>query len=225
MNKLFMLSIQRTVLLAINTLFLIFLTSCSSNHAKPLTNWQTINGRDEGVATQRIALYRVKVPMHWQRQDPSLDESIADTKKSICEFFIKDGQETIRIAIHSFPYPNFESRIPPQAQIARWKRQFNNLDPSQISLHACSQGGFHGLCLEAQGTMHDRSTAVLGWSMQLAADYYRQLSWEDCFMNRQKRADYTIKAVGSPALMHQHRQAIIAFARSFELIEELPSPL
>ena len=39
---------------------------------------------------------------------------------------------------------------------------------------------------------------------------------------QQKRADYTIKAVGLPALINQYRQEIIQFADSFELKDELP---
>lgn len=67
---------------------------------------------------------------------------------------------------------------------------------------------------------------VLGWSLQLSPEHYRMLSHPSSAENEDKyqqmRADVTIKAVGPKALTEKHRTKIMAFARSFELIEEIP---
>lgn len=204
---------------------LLLLASCQ-NQTPPLArNWQTILSRDEGIPSQRIPLYRAKVPNSWQRKDPLATESLVDTRLPICEFLIQGGEETIRITVHSFTYPDQNSRIPPSAQLHRWQRQFDKLDPAEVSISPISQGGFYGLKINAQGFINQKLIALKGWGMQLASDYYRLLSGEDSFINRQKKSDYTIKASGPAALMHQHGRDIDAFASSFELIEELPSPL
>ncbi len=57
--------------------------------------------------------------------------------------------------------------------------------------------------------------------MQLAPAYERQLSLARQPHDNLKRADYTIKSVGPPDLMHKHRADILAFAQSFEMIDEL----
>lgn len=193
------------------------------NPAPSSSNWQLITGRDNGNPASRTPLYQVKVPSHWIRQDPLITESIQDTKKATCEFYIKQGEEQIRITIHQFPIINEKTRIPAQAQIQRWKQQFTFLDPTLTNLTPSSHGGFVGLCLEAEGVMENKPVKVLAWSMHLAPRYVRQLEFLSPDM-QQKRADYTIKAVGLPALINQYRQEIIQFADSFELKDELPCP-
>ena len=207
-------------------LFLFALTSCHQpTPPLPSSNWQLIAGRDEGQANERPVLYRALVPFNWVRKDPPVTESIADTTKSICEFYIQDEGQTIRLTLHSFPIMQSNQRIPPPAQIARWKRQFEELDLLATHVLPDSHGGFSGLYFEGQGILQGQPTKVMGWSMQLASSYERKLSHERDPHDRCKRADYTIKASGPPALMDQHRAALLAFARSFELIDELPSPL
>ncbi len=56
--------------------------------------------------------------------------------------------------------------------------------------------------------------------MQLSPIHFRNLAHS----NRQLRSDYTIKATGAPDSIDRHREDIEQFARSFELIEELPEP-
>jgi hypothetical protein len=208
------------------TLFLFVLTACNQDTSPlPASNWQLIAGRDEGQAAERPLLYRACVPSNWIRQDPSTSASIADTTKSICEFYIQEEGQNIRLTIHTFPIIQGHMRIPPQAQIARWKKQFEELDPLASHILPESHGGFSGLYFEGQGILQGSPTKVMGWSMQLASGYERQLSQGQQPLDRLKRADYTIKASGPPVLMDTHRAAIMAFARSFELIDELPSPL
>lgn len=70
---------------------------------------------------------------------------------------------------------------------------------------------------------------VLGWAMQLAPQHLQFLQTPrneaEASRYRQMRASITIKAVGPQDLMDYHRKTIVAFAKSFELIDELPSQL
>ncbi len=213
------------LLFPIFTLITSLLTSCSSNSSLPSSNWQLIGGRDDGQVLERPLLYRVLVPSEWTRQDPSINESIADTKKSICEFYIHEKDQSIRLTIHTFPFMQKQLRIPPQAQIARWKSQFEELDLVATHSQPDSHGGFSGLFFEGQGILQGKPTKVIGWSMQLASVYERELNQEKQPLDHRKCADYTIKASGPPDLMDHYRIAIIAFAHSFELIDEIPFPL
>ncbi len=110
-------------------LCLILLIGCNPNSpsSRPLSAWQLIPARDEGESTHRLMIYRALAPSSWIRQDPQPDESIADTTKSVCEFYIREEGQSIRLTIHTFPLIQPHSRIPPQAQIARWKRQFEEM--------------------------------------------------------------------------------------------------
>ena len=173
-------------------------------------------------------IYRALVPSQWIRKDPVEFESLADTTKAICEFYIRENGESgaeIRLTIHTFPILKEEERIPPQAQIARWKRQFEDLDVLSTQILPESHGGFSGLYFEGTGTLKNQPAKMLGWSMQLAHLFTRELSLNEQPLDSYKRADYTIKATGPPDFIHQHRKAIRDFAGSFEFIDELPSPL
>lgn len=204
-----------------------FLLGCEKNpetssQNTPVTfsyNWQTIKSRDDGTPTSRFPLYTAKVPSDWIRKDPSPTDSIEDTMKPLTEFLIKENNETVRITIHNFP----EQRIPPTAQIQRWKNQFIDLDPSKTHTTEESHNGFVGLRIETEGMYNQNPTKLIGWAMQLAPEYYDYLSNEDkSFIEKQELADYTIKAIGSPILIDKHRDAILNFGQSFGLIQELP---
>lgn len=199
------------------------LISCSSVQPSS-SNQQLFSGRDNGQSLERPVLYRAFVPSHWIRQDPLETESIADTIKAICEFYIRENDESIRLTIHTFPIIQENMHISPQAQIARWKGQFEELELIATQTLPDAHGGFSGLFFEGQGILQGNATKVLGWSMQLASVYERQLSQGKKPLDLNKRADYTIKASGPPHLMDKHRLEILAFARSFELIDELPAP-
>jgi hypothetical protein len=188
------------------------------------SSWQLISGRNGGKSVDRPLIYRALVPANWIRKDPLLSESIADTTKSICEFYIQENGEQIRITFHTFPIHQHDLRISPHAQVARWKRQFEQFDHLSAQIHAVSHGGFSGLQFEGLGTLQGGPIKVMGWSMQLASGYERQLSQGRNPLDYDKRADYTIKASGPPSLMDRYRSSLLAFADSFELIDELPSP-
>lgn len=146
--------------------------------------------------------------MDWKKI-PS-DGSLLDTKLPIGEYTLEEG--SIRITLHNFPSRTIEDRIPPGAQIARWKKQFPFIEESSVPQ---SFSGYVGFLFEA----NDNNTAVMGWIMQLGPEQYSRLSFPD--FPEELRSDVTIKAQGPTHLIQKHRQKIIAFARSFELIQEI----
>jgi hypothetical protein len=175
-------------------------------------SWQALCARNGEPS------YRIKAPHSWQRHPTPSTADLSDTKQAICTYNI----DSIRITIHTFPSQKIEDRISPQAQIARWKQQFESLDPATVNITPQAYSGYAGLLFEGTGRLNGEHTTVMAWSMQLAPEHYRQL-----FYNRpldvDLRADFTIKAVGPAEIMSLYRQALIAFARSFELIKEIDS--
>lgn len=209
--------------------FIIFgLCSCSQqDSASQHLNVVEIAARDEGMPdTKGPIVYRLKVPKNWIQQHPHPHESIVDTTKAIAEFFITDGNEKIRIAIHNFPSNSMDERVAPMAQISRWKKQFQSLQQASVSIIPQAFGGYSGFLLEATGQMHGVTTSILGWALQLAPEHYRALSQlvppTIAQRHRQMRGDVTIKTVGPAQLMDKYREEIISFARSFQLIDDIP---
>ena len=188
------------------------LTSCEKATPSPY-HWQTFAARDDGLNLEKVLLYHAKVPIEWVRKDPT--GSIVDTMKPICEFMIEDQ---LRLTIHTFPIT--DQRIPPEAQVQRWMKQFEKIDPLSISQTPISHSGFSGLFLEAQGLLNGKEQKMLAWSLHLAHEYETKLHHE-----RLKKADYTLKIVGMPEQVERHRPAIITFVQSFELTDELSAPL
>lgn len=207
-------------------LALFLLSGCDNSSTPPTGEWQVILGRDEGMADQRRPIYRAKVPSNWQRIDAAATESIFDSTKANCEFLIGPEDDPVHLVVHSFPSLKLEDRVPPQAQVQRWQRQFDELDLQALQITPCAQGGFTGLLLYAEGILKSRQTAVLAWSMQLAPMHFVALQVKEGAVDpvkmRQRRSDYTIKALGSKDLLAAYRTEIMAFAASFELIEEIP---
>lgn len=206
--------------------FLLLLSSCTDNTPSlPSSFMQEIKGRDyEGT---RFPVYRVRVPTSWVRKDSLPNESLKDTTKPICEFLILNGPETIRIAIHNFTSENMDHRIPPAAQIARWQHQFDFLSPSESHTSQQAFSGFTGLKFKGVGSLNHVATMMLGWSLQMGNEHYRMLRYPrkatDTNVYQEMRADVTIKAVGPVSFMEEKEEEITHFARSFELIEEIPS--
>ncbi len=201
--------------------------SCSQETIDdPKTSWQTIAGRDQALEHQvirRYPVYRARIPANWQRKDPSPTDSIQDTTKSLVEFIIP-SENPLTISIHNFPTDKIEERIPPQAQVARWKRQ---IGADEVVVLPEAYGGFSGYYFEGKGNLKGSNVGVLGWTMQLSPEHYHHLQSHEKKEKeylKQMRADYTIKVVGLQDQIMQHRSEIIAFAHSFELIQEIPSP-
>jgi len=191
--------------------------------------WQEMTGRDEGgESLSRESIYRARIPNDWVRLHLPAEESIVDTIKANCEFEIQEDGEKIRIVVHNFPVANLEDRIPPMAQISRWKRQFDFMDQSSLQIYPYAHGGFAGFSFEGVGTQDGKEVCVLGWGLQLDSEHYQVLNTisknpQEESLYRQMRADYTIKATGTPKMLKKHKNAIQSFARSFELIKEVPS--
>jgi len=208
----------------ITLLLTLSLTSCHSSSSHTQAMWQFFAGRGSSSSHERPLIYRALVPSHWDRCDPLTTESLMDTKTAIGEFYIREGEKSIRLTIHTFPISDL--RPPPQAQVARWKKQFQELDELATYVTSDAHGGFSGLYFEGQGIWQDGALRkVMGWSMQLASGYERQLALGHHPLDHLKRADYTIKAVGPIDLIDNYHSEIVTFAHSFEFIEELPFPL
>lgn len=205
------------ILLLINTLF--FLAACS---APPQNVEQKVEifGRDTGNPTERSPLYTISVPDGW-RITTSLN-SVADTKLPLIELSYEENEQTIRLTIHNFPYTSFDLHIPPQAQIARWKKQFDTLTTGEITPQAFA--GFVGFSFFGSGEGKEH-TAVLGWALQLAPEHEKMLATTPLKFDKQMRSDVTIKATGPLDLIEKEQENIKTIARSFELITPLPNPL
>jgi hypothetical protein len=196
----------------------VLFVSCSEN-SEPPHNWVAISGRDGKP------LYRIKTPHDWNchHTDSSL---LSDSMKALCEFQIEEGDQTIRITIHNFPSSSPEGRIPPMAQIARWKRQFEELSSTDTLIIPQSFSGYIGFYFEGIGKMKEKKMAMMGWALQIAPEHYTTLSYPTAHLSlekqKQMRADVTIKVIGHPDMVQKHKQTIKRYARSFELIEEIP---
>ncbi len=165
----------------------------------PKAGYQEIPGRDQKP------LYRIKVPFGWQRK--LVEGSLDDTTKPICEFLIEGS---VRATIHNFP----NIKVPPQAQITRWKKQFSALDPHGIFITPQAFSGYVGLKFEGSGLIEGKKTTMIGWSLQLAPELYS-------FIKGQLGSDVTIKVVGPKEMVESYKEEIERFARSFELIQDI----
>lgn len=203
-------------------LIILFATSCSSR-----SSYETSpdNSLDMIQSRSRKTTYRIRAPQTWVRRDPLPDESLLDTTKPLCEYLIVEGSNIIRIAIHNFPYTTADQpRIPPIAQATRWQNQIDKLFPHLSSIRPQSFSGYVGVLFTGVGIQKEKEIMVLGWALQVAPEHFISLKPKIDDPKtpnfKQISADVTIKAVGPRTLMEQHENEIIAFARSFELIEE-----
>lgn len=162
-------------------------------------------------------IYRVAAPADWTFIPRDANQNIHDTTQPIAEFLIRDGDSTARIAIHNFPVESPKQRIPPIAQIERWKKQFASLDSSTIKPQAFS--GFAGLLFEGSGVLKGQDALMIGFSLQLGDVHRRMVALLPDSLD--KLADVTIKAV-LPKMLHHKRNEVVAFGRSFEFIDDIP---
>lgn len=201
------------------------LSSCEIANSSKIFHTQPLSSRDDGSPNSRALLYQTTVPQNWIRKDPSENESILDTKKANCEFFIHENNQQVRITIHTFPYSDDSQRIPPQAQIQRWKKQFDHYNSITLITNSCSQSGFYGYFFEVEGMINHEPITMMGWSMQLSPLFDRALKYDQDNQAQIKRADFTIKVTGPPELVSKNREDILIFAQHFEFIDELPLSL
>lgn len=201
------------------------LFGCNRNESPANFSWQEFCCRDQGDPTTRTAMYRGKIPSHWRRKDPLPTESIQDTTKALTEFYIGDlEEEKVYLTLFTFPAGNIEQRVPPVAQLERWKRQFEEFDPTSLVIEPRALGGFTGFSIHVTGLLKGQEKSLLGFSMQLAPIHVQTLQNKENASTNQKQmaADYTIKAVGPPSAISRWESEITLFANSFELIKEIP---
>lgn len=201
-------------------LLLLVFSGCRSHPPQPGYREVEIEGR-----LQNAPLYRAKMPLGWELK-PKNSNSRIDTTQALAEFILHQREESIRLTFHNFPVGRRDQEIPPSAQIARWKGQFSYLDLNRSHISFESFAGFVGYLFEGSGvlteTLDDKGESVLGWAMELAQEHKQHIQ-EAPF--QEMRASFTIKAVGPTHLMDKERASVMKFARSFELIEALPSEL
>lgn len=207
----------------------VILTSCSSQeYDTSMNTYINIPGRDLEAATgERPLIYRAKIPKDWIYVIPDHKSSISDTMKSIADCYIREDNAEVRIAIHNFPTHSLKDRIPPSAQVSRWKEQFEVLERANVEVIPQSFAGYAGFRFDGEGIIEGEDKRVLGWAMQLGTENSLSLEIPHEGLSEthrhQMRSDFTIKAMGSPFLIAKYRDTIIHFANSFELIDEIPS--
>lgn len=196
--------------------FLAFLTSCTTSPAQSHIKTSMINGRDK----TKDALYRVKVPTHWK--EIALDSlvDLTDTTQPIAHYEIHENDRKIEIVVHNFPS---NTQVPPQFQVERWQRQFDEGSLLYCSSTPQAFSGYVGLLFEGTGLIQTHPVKVMAWALNMGTSHYQTLSHTLSSLNQQKRADVTIKVSGPPEIMQKQKMAIVNFARSFELIEEIPT--
>lgn len=91
--------------------FILVLVSCGPSENEDPHQVTKINGRSP------IPIYQAEIPTSWIIRHPSSTEDLTDTKLPLCECFIQEGDQKIRITIHNFPSENMEQRIPPQPKL------------------------------------------------------------------------------------------------------------
>lgn len=211
------------------TLFLcVLLIGCgSSTEVANNWKWQEICGRNDSSNVERLPVYRIKVPQALLRIDPEASISLEDTRLPLCEFIINDNEKQIKIVIHNFPKIDGKN-ISPLAQIARWKNQLATINQMETSVIPQAFSGFVGYLFES--SENDGSKAIMAWALQLAPEHDHTLSYyikksespnEKRVLN-QMMSDITIKISGTKQLLKKYKQELIKFARSFELIKEIP---
>jgi hypothetical protein len=188
-------------------LILLAFSSCG-NHERTnkdqASHLITLCGRDGGAP-----IYQAGIPPSWKRINPKSHQILTDTTLPICSF----EAGNILITVHNFPYTSLEQRVPPLAQIERWKGQFGLQDGDVTPV---AHGGFGGFRLEGYDPY---GTGLIAYAMQMTPILFRSIS------NPQIKADYTLKAVGPSSEIEAEKGLIDAFAKSFELIEPISSPL
>lgn len=164
-----------------------------------------IKGRNE------LFIYRVKLPSYWVEVEE--EGNLKDSTKAIKKYKI----ENITIAIHNFKVDPSLPKIKPVDQINRWLKQFNSDEKIHHNLKERSRNGYVGYLLEA--TQNDKGLIAL--AMELDKEHLYNLLSKQSDKTDEMASDFTIKATGPKNEMIKHKQEILEFMNSFELIEEL----
>lgn len=124
------------------------------------------------------------------------------------------------VTFHTFPSDSLDKRIPPTAQIERWKKQLNGKESEITPYTRCGFGGFRIVCFEEKG--------MIGYAMQLTPPLFQAMLYphsklEDVYFT-EMRSDYTVKAVGSGKALENEAVNIDSFVKSLKWIYPLRSP-
>lgn len=191
------------------------LMGCQEAAERPV--FHQLLGRGSAYSSREL-IYQMQAPAHWQKIETA--GLAVDSREPLAEFLVEEG---VRLAVHNFPRMPKSSGIPPRAQVERWKRQFDRYDEESSSVEPQSFSGFTGLLFHGRGRIGTEEVAVMAWAMEPAAAYRIALDRVEGEVACQRRADVTIKVVGSPALVDKNFEEIMAAARTFEWIEEIGS--
>ncbi|CRX39241.1 hypothetical protein [Estrella lausannensis] len=200
-------------------ILLAFFSGCSSEEQDDAVV-QEIVGRSGDLDAP---IWRVRRPSNWEEVKRTGPEH--DTTLPVQEWTIGEGDDLIRVQIHSFPAETLEARIPPMAQITRWQKQFQSSPPPDLELTRQAFSGYSGYLLDGRGTIKGSSVRVLGFAMSLPERSYAALSalkGKKSSEIAEMRGDITIKVVGKEEAIDKRENEIRSFARSFELIDPIP---
>lgn len=200
-------------------LLLSLLPGCSTEEKEDILV-QEVVGRE---GRMDAPIWRVRRPSDWTVVERTGPEH--DTTLPVQEWTIGEGDDLIRVQIHSFPAVTLESRIPPMAQIARWQRQFSTAPPPDIELTRQAFSGYAGYLMDGRGKVKGSRVRVLGFAMSLPERSYAALSalkGKKSSEVAEMQSDITIKVVGREEAVDQREKEIRSFARSFELIDPIP---
>ena len=204
---------------------LFLLTSCSEAKNDHRYQWQKIAARNEEKSLNRPLVYQALLAKQWKKIPIPFDQSIYDSKLAVCQFLIEETKPELSLFLHTFPFNKGQMRPSPQAQIERWKRQFEAATSLEMEVTPFSCNGFCGLKLIAEGKMKGKPVQMIAYAMQLAEEHRREIELSLSPLDRYKLADYTIKIVGPLLDLQRHKEDIEKFAQSFEFIDELTTTL
>ncbi len=196
-------------------LFLSLLASCQTQPKNPLHTTEIWGRSDTATLSTREPIYRIQIPEGWTVIIPPLESSLTDTTEPLMTLINHD----VKVTFHNFPVAKMDQRIPPQAQITRWKKQFDQLEETSVLLVPFATGGFTGIQFEATGVQKGTLISVKAWTMQLTPELFQKLPEKSL----QEKSDWTLKAVGPSEQLELLQEDLQLMARSIELIREVPS--
>lgn len=195
-------------------IFLTFLVSSCENTPEEQLQIIEVKGRSERARlTPKLETYRMMVPQGWEIEFPPDEDPLLDTTMPLLTLRFGD----VVAVFHNFPAESLEQRIPPIAQVTRWKKQFESLSEPTLQIFPFATSGFTGLQFEAVGIQKNEPIKVLAWSMQLTPELFQRLPEHAS----QQKGDWTLKASGPPDQLEMVQEDLFRVARSIELLEEL----
>lgn len=191
-----------------------FLCSCSTEPHNKINSLEILGRSDIETLSSRQPIYRMQIPEGWLTIIPAKELPLVDTTEPLLTL----KKDDVTITFHNFPVSDITQRVPPIAQITRWKKQFRELYEITVVITPYAVSGFTGLQFEAKGTQKGEHRGILAWSMQLTPELFQKLP--DSAV--QQKADWTLKAVGPAETVDLLHQEISDLARSIELLTEIP---